>query len=180
LGLFDLFKRSKIHTMSEFSTCANATDGLAMLPGLIEHIMDVVLRASIQFYRDIHSHEAGPFPRVKDEFFYLVFFIAEQRIQSLFPAEASISALNDAASSRLSAIDRSFSRDEFWDAYLVRKKAYSAPHLQVDDLQMKAANTLPYIFSGFLQRHLDCPEAIVRHHALQMAGEAILMLEGCK
>ena len=157
-------------------------DFLAMLPGFSEHIVDVVQRSSIQFYRDIHSHEAGPFPKVKDEFFYLIYFVSQERMQTMFSAETGAhmkSALHEIINRRMAEIDRSFAKDKFWDAYCAREAAYSALYAQPERRQDSIMpENLPFIFSGFLQEHLDCPETIVRHHGIQMAGEAIYLLEG--
>ena len=185
MSLFDIFRRKKIHTLSDFSAdmadMAEA-DFLAMLPGISEHIVDVVQRASIQFYRDIHSHEAGPFPKVKDEFFYLLYFVSQERMQTLFSAdvcEQMKSELHEIINRRMAEIDRSFARDKFWKVYLTREAAYSALYTQPLPRQNSIfPENLPFIFSGFLQEHLACPETIVRHHGIQMAGEAIYLLEG--
>ena len=185
MSLLDIFRRKKIHTLSDFS--ANMADMaeadfLAMLPGFSEHIVDVVQRSSIQFYRDIHSHEAGPFPKVKDEFFYLIYFVSQERMQTMFSADASEqmkSALHEIINRRMAVIDRSFARDKFWRVYLIREAAYSALYKQPLPRQNSIfPENLPFIFSGFLQEHLDCPETIVRYHGIQMAGEAIYLLEG--
>lgn len=157
-------------------------DFLAMLPGFSEHIVDVVQRASIQFYRDIHSHEAGPFPKVKDEFFYLIYFVSQERMQTIFSADAGEkmkSALHEIINRRMAEIDRSFAKDKFWKVYLTREATYSALYKQPERRQNCIfPENLPFIFSGYLQEHLDCPQTIVRHHGIQMAGEAIYLLEG--
>ncbi len=182
LSLFDIFRRKKIHSLSDFSAGMTEADFLALMPGFSGHIVDVVQRASIQFYRDIHSHEASPFPKVKDEFFYLIYFVSQERIRSLFSIATGgrmVDALHETINRRMAEIDRSFARAKFWDAYLAREAAYSAlyTHYERRDDSVIPEN-LPYIFSGFLQAHLDCPETIVRHHGIQMAGEAIYLLEG--
>lgn len=155
-------------------------DFQSILPGFSNHIIDVVQRASIQFYRDIHSHEAGPFPKVKDEFFYLIYFVSQKRIRSLFTENADRLAdtLRKIINLQMSEIDRSFEKDIFWDIYLTRESAYASLYMQSErhkDIVMQ--ETLSYIFSSFLQVHLECPETIVRHHGIQMAGEAIYLLE---
>ena len=157
-------------------------DFLTLMTGFSGHIVDVVQRTSIQFYRDIHSHEASPFPKVKDEFFYLIYFVSQKRIRSLFPVDTGgrmADALHETINRRMAEVDRSFSRDKFWDAYLAKEAAYSALYTHPERLEDSVIpENLPYIFSRFLQEHLDCPESIVRHNGIQMAGEAIYLLEG--
>jgi hypothetical protein len=181
LSLFDIFRQKRIYSLSDFSADLTEADFQSLLPGFSEHIVDVVHRASIQFYRDIHSHEASPFPKVKDEFFYLIYFVSDKTIRSLFPANADMlsDTLHEIINRKISEIDRSFSKDQFWSAYLVREETYSALYTQpVRGKDVFVPESLPYVFSSFLQQHIDCPETIVRHHGIQMAGEAIFLLEG--
>ncbi len=178
---FDIFRRKRIYALSDFSADLTEADFQSLLPGFSEHIVDVVHRASIQFYRDIHSHEASPFPKVKDEFFYLIYFVSDKTIRSLFPANADTLAntMHEIINQKMSEVDRSFARDQFWTAYLIREEAYSALYTQSELCKdVIVPESLPYVFSSFLQQHLDCPETIVRHHGVQMAGEAIYLLEG--
>ena len=182
MSFFDIFSRKKIHSLSDFSAGMTEADFLTLIPGFSEHMVDVVQRASIQFYRDIHSHEAGPFPKVKDEFFYLIYFVSQERIRSLFAADAGermADTLHEIINRRLAEVDRSFARNKFWDAYCAREAAYSTLYAHSERRKDSVMpENLPYIFSRFLQEHLDCPDTIVRHHGIQMAGEAIYLLEG--
>ncbi len=181
MSLFDIFRRKRIYSLSDFSADLTEADFQSLLPGFSEHIVDVVNRASIQFYRDIHSHEASPFPKVKDEFFYLIYFVSDKTIRSLLlpNSDTLADALHEVINQKMSEIDRSFAKDQFWTAYLVREEAYAALYAQSGSCKDNIVRgSLPYVFSRFLQQHIDCPETIVRHHGIQMAGEAIYLLEG--
>lgn len=182
MSLLDIFRRKKTYSLSDFSVKMAEADVFALLPGFSDHIMDVVQRASIQFYRDIHSHEAGPFQEVRDEFFYLVFFVSQERIRSLFlaePGEKITKALRHAISRRMSEIDPSHKIDNFWETYRSRETSYSALYTHyLDRKPLAVPENLPYIFSSYLKGHLNCPETLVRHHGIQMASTAIYLLEG--
>ena len=88
-------------------------------------------------------------------------------------------SLHEDLDRNMKKIDRTFSGYKFWEVYNSRESSYSAiydRHASTNDNMIN--EDMLSAFSGFLLELLDSPPVKVRYHGMQMAGEAIYMLEG--
>ncbi len=178
MGILDFLKKKKEPLLALIS--AHVPDAALpdMLPDFTRRFLHMVQNYSIQFYRDIHSHDAGGFPAVKEEFFYLLFFVAERHIRSERAPDTTEQALNHMRMLLTEAMcrgDRDFHAESFWDGYRERAAAYSSHHA----FSPGREKLLAAFNARLLSRLHDWPK-LIAYHGAEVAGEALAELQGAE
>lgn len=176
LGVFDFLKKKKEPLLAVFSAAVPEADAIAALPDFARKFLHTVQNYSIQFYRDIHSHDSGGFPAVKEEFFYLLYFVFEHRIQcdrAPNAAESLLKQMHVLLTDAMSGTDRAFHAEVFWSVYCERAAAYVSEH----GAPLSREKLLSVFTAHLLARLHDWPK-LIAHHSAAVAGEALAELEG--
>jgi hypothetical protein len=172
MGLFSFFSRKK-YRMSDFAPGISEDELHAVLPDLTQDFMNVVQTFSMQFYREVHSHEAGAFPGVREEFFFLIYFISQYRIKTFFdrePASRAVKAFRLQLTGALLKSDCRFNIEKFWSAYRERETSYT-PYAPVGG--PIAEDGILETFNSHLVTRLNQWEVMVTHFGAEIAREAI-------
>ncbi len=176
MGILDFLKKKKEPLLAFISARVPDAALPDTLPDFARRFLHMVQNYSIQFYRDIHSHDAGGFPAVKEELFYLLFFVVEHHIRNERDpdtAERVFTHLRMLLTEAMSGSDRAFHAEGFWERYRERAAAYSSHHAS-----SLAQEKLIAVFNAqLLSRLRDWPK-LIAYHGAQVAGEALAELQG--
>ena len=176
MGVFDFFTKRKEPLLACISPELPEADALAVLPGFVREFLHAVQNYSIQFYRDIHSHDSSGFPAVKEEFCYLLLSVAESRLRAgrdHASAERLLGHTRILLTEALSGADRSFQAEAFWTVYHERAASYGAQHAS----SLVREKLLAVFNAQLLARLHDWPK-LITYHGAEVAAEALAALEG--
>jgi hypothetical protein len=181
MGLFDFFGKKRRRILSEITSDISDDDLRSRLPFLTSHFLTIVQDASIQFYRDIHSHDSGGFNTARDEICFLLYFVTDNRIRSALPdssADLICNEFRNSLSARIFDQYNSRNSSDFWELYSERKKVYAAHNICFRSADTAGvASRLKNDFAAHMEQQLYDWGALVVHHASEMAIKAICMLE---
>jgi hypothetical protein len=176
MGLLDFFTKRKEPLLARIPPELPEADAVAVLPGFVREFLHTVQNYSIQFYRDIHSHDSSGFPAVKEEFCYLLLFVAECRLREgrdRAAAERLLEHVRILLTDALATADRSFQAVAFWGAYRERSASYGAQHAS----SLVRGKLLAVFNAQLLARLHDWPK-LIAYHGAEVAAEALAALEG--
>lgn len=176
MGLFDFLTKRKEPLLARIPPELPEADAIAVLPGFVREFLHTVQNYSIQFYRDIHSHDSSGFPAVKEEFCYLLLFVAESRLREGRDRDSAERLLGHARillTGVLSGTDRSFQAEAFWSVYRERAASYGTQLAS-----FMARDKLLAVFNAQLLARLHDWPKLIAYHGAEVAGEALAALEG--
>ncbi|HSW62269.1 MAG TPA: hypothetical protein VLH56_02970 [Dissulfurispiraceae bacterium] len=162
--------------MSVLSAGVPEADVIGALPDFTRKFLHTVQNFSIQFYRDIHSHDSSGFPAAKEVFFYLLFFVVEHRIQcerAPNVAERLLEHMNMLLTDAMSGNGSAFHAEAFWSVYRERATAYVSEH----EFPLVREKLLDVFTAQLLARLHDWPK-LITYHGAAVAGEALEELDG--
>jgi hypothetical protein len=173
--LLKLFKQDN-DLLAILRPAMNETELADAIPRLAERLVCFIHDHAIRFYRSIGSHDFAAYPGVWEEFFFLVLFVTEFRLKSIFDAGCAddvLISLRDHLNSFLLKNDSKFESRSFWERYEQRTGLYN--------IRLQPGPGFDKIISAFssniITRLSDWP-ALVSHHSSNAAAAALAELCG--
>ncbi|HMK44387.1 MAG TPA: hypothetical protein VK445_09640 [Dissulfurispiraceae bacterium] len=158
--------------MAAFYEGMSDDEAVVSLKDFAPRFLGFVQRFSIQFYRDIHSHDAEGFPAVREEYFFLLSFFVQKHISCYFAGRWHghlDCVFHDSLAAAFVKGAKPFDRDAFDALWASRFAGYAS--------QKEPAMVLA-MFNAHLQARLFNWHKLVTHHSGQIAMEALAELMG--
>lgn len=176
MGFFDFLNKKQEPLLAVFTPEMTPDQAFAAVPDFSKRLMHAVHRFAVQFYRDIHSHDTTGFPAVKEEIFYLLYFVTHHELAARYSADVAgriDAAMKPLVSRAFAETDRDFAGAVFWSVYADRVAVYSPRHAAP-----LARGRMLAAFNAQLLARLDNWHRLVTHHSAEIAHEALAFLEG--
>jgi hypothetical protein len=146
---------------------------------LAEKLVRFIHEHAIRFYRSIGSHDFGAYPGVWEEFFFLILFASEIRLESIFAGacpDSVINILRRDLDSFLLKHEADFDSQPFWELYEQRAGLYK--RREQHDGERLCFDDVVSAFSANIISRLDDWPALVSHHSSTSAAAALAELYG--